>query len=466
MTDEERLAFLGSMDSPQDASITDDDRDAYLNSLELEPMDEAQAQPQPVAQPAKQPKPGFMAESISAPRPGLSVSEYFPNTSREIQRLKNNVLTALGPGGSLSQTALSIPADIINASLIKPAMTGIAQLRRASSGRPMMPPAQAYATEMRGGELPANKEEATMRLLTEGAIGMLPMALANKAPFQGVSQVEPISGKPGYKLNLGRMRNPFKGLNDQEIEALAQRVRQAFFGAKKATGIEFESDLATAVTNNPGKVVPEARPLIESIRTRLSADPEFAQRIYNGLKRSIDPKKPEEHALVRFFKDPALADSATAQDVQQIKMALESIPQLSRAKQRIPNQRYQAGGQANASVANVDLDIQDYVDEFRLALLSKYPELVPAYAKYSDFMNDFRMIRRGMTEAQLEGKLQHGFKTAEQREAARRILPKEIQHVIKQSQKIERGAVRNKKLALGSPLAIGVIDYARRLFKK
>ena len=366
-------------------------------------------------EPSKPSKRFGTATAITRPSE-LSLSDFFPSTKARLR-------TPIGPVMDL----LSIPVK-----------AGMAGIRTASQGIPFK---ETMQSELRGGP-PVGKEEGTMRFITQTLLGSRIPGVPQAAKAIGSKTAGAIES--ASLPRLPKLRNPFKGLSDPEIESLGQKVRQSFFGARKAKGIEFESAIQEAVAKNPGIVVQEARSLVDKLRSLLQVEPQFAQKVYDGIKRSGG----KNNRLAAFLVDPSKADSATALDLQEIKQTLESIPSLNRAKQRIPGIPYKAGGSYTSSVSNMDLDLQELADEARQMLLGTYPELKQtAYETYSSFMNDFRAIRQGFTQAQLEGKIMSGFKTAEQRGAARRLLPIEIQKDIERARKVEGRAAGARGLA-------------------
>lgn len=212
-----------------------------------------------------------------------------------------------------------------------------------------------------------------------------------------------------------------KMLSDPQMEAFAQKVRQAFFGAHTAEGIQFDSAINHQVTKNPSQVVP-IDDLVNSVAEQAKTDKAFAEKLYQGLLRSA---KQQNMTLANYLKDPTAAATATARDVQNVKQTLQSVPSTSRALNALSAKPYQPG-RFDAKVSDTDLGILEHLKELRGRLLGAYPDLADDYQRYSTFMQDYRTVQPRFRANSLETTLLKGMGSSEQRQAMNRVLPSEI----------------------------------------
>lgn len=265
-----------------------------------------------------------------------------------------------------------------------------------------------------------------------GATANLPMTLEH--PQQGALAatttaalnvaIPPMVQRLLHKIPHGKL------LTDPQMEAFAQKVRQAAFGSQTAEGMVFDQKITAALEKNLHQISP-AVDLVGQIEETMRSSKDVAEKLSQGMLREA---KRGNTTLTAMLANRNLAANATAKQIQQIKLTLQAIPSINRALNRLPNVPYMAPGSFRASVSEADMEVLDLIHSTRAKLLSTFPETQEAYQDFSNFMNDYRTILPSLRKGSMEHTILKGLGTSEQRQALRRVLPSEIQDQIRQVQ--------------------------------
>lgn len=203
--------------------------------------------------------------------------------------------------------------------------------------------------------------------------------------------------------------------NIKDPSNFAKVVRRSLFKKKQEVGKDFEKAIDTLVKDNPDQAVDLSGPFqyLKDNVDNIQDNPGLRREINSVISRIRN--KDQVKLLRELIDDPMKASQLTLKQAQDIKVAIQQSPSISRKLNQGKFADYSSG----------DMELLDLLDEVKVAQSEAFPQMAAVRRPYAEYMQNYSNVKNLFKPGKTIKRLQEGFGDEEVQKMIKAVLPEE-----------------------------------------